>query len=118
MGESRRNPRSTQYKGTLPDNVLGAEVHPVTVPSPDWLRAHPPVAGQPPATPSDDDLIVEYQLFGTWVCPSSLVPQEKWPAVRVPLMTLLKVSIPELRAKAQEAGMVFPEAPKVALVDA
>lgn len=103
MGDARNNPRSPQYRGPLPENVIIPEIQPGTVIDPEWLAANPPVDGVRPEPP-DTAIILQFFLVANWIRPSQLAPREKWPTQKVGLLPLAQLTMAEFKelAAAQE----------------
>lgn len=99
MGEARRNPRSPQYTGPLPEfdiqPVLGHQL----VASPEWLEANKEAiaAGtEPPLRP--EDCMLEIALVAGMLYPSKLTSPEHWKRGGVPLMKLAAVPFVAFKA--------------------
>lgn len=99
MGDANKNPRSIQFKGALPENILGARIEAISRPTKEWEDAHPAVEGEDPPVPGPEDMEVAYVLMATWVFPQRTVKMKDWPVGEVPMATLATIPVNLLKAR-------------------
>lgn len=80
MAQSRSNPRSTQFTGKLPPELLLAGVEVALKPTPEWSAANPTRPGEVPAQPGEADQMACIMLTVQRVIPSALFrgEPERW----------------------------------------
>ena len=125
MSEARRNPRSPQFRGPVPDGeLLGVELQPRVVPTSTWiersraLQAADPLA--PIAEPRDDERELAVFIRCNYVIPSQLVPQDQWPSVGMDVFEVGRISMVDLkkRVKATLASANNSLAEKITITEA
>jgi hypothetical protein len=106
MGEAASNPRSSQYRGPLPENVIVPEIEAGTVIDPEWLKENKPAFGEEWPAPPDTAIHLQFYLVANWIRPSQLVPREKWPHQKVGVTLLSTMTMAEFKelAAAQQAS--------------
>ncbi len=120
MGDSRNNPRSTQYTGPLPEFDLATDVAAFITPNAAFMERSKLAteeaerAGQPAPpmelTPADRDVVVVLRLH--YVVPSRFT--SKPPAATFPVQELFRVPFLSLKAQAravfdtQKMGHLIP----------
>ena len=106
MGESRNNPRSEQYRGPLPENVIIPEIEAGTVIDPEWLTANKPAIGEDWPSPPESAIHLQFFLVANWIRPSQLMPREKWPHQKVGVQLIATLTMEQFKelAVAQAAS--------------
>lgn len=106
MGEVRKlNVNSPQYRGPMPDSIVGGAVQTRVGVDPEWLEANKPTEGQPSIQIPEDKQFVEWRLVGMLVIPSMLVPREKWPTYQIDLGVVAGMTLTEFK----KLAMTTPE---------
>jgi hypothetical protein len=104
MGESRNNPRSTQYTGPLPKFIIQPMLGHRFQPKPEWLEANKEAITAGTASPPGPyDVNLEIIISAGMAYPSNLVPQERWPSGVLPLAVIASKSFAEFKAEIDAA---------------
>lgn len=109
MGQSRSNPRSPAYKGTLPDLMIGAKVGVVTEPNVAFVlrlqawQADTLNAGKDPPTPTEGEWDAVVYLIGEMTRPIALKDRLHWPHGEAQIAELLRMPFEEFTGRIEMA---------------
>lgn len=96
MGEARdTNVNSPQYRGPMPEHLIGSGITVRIGVDAAWLEANPPT--DPPTPVPDDKQMVEFHLVAALLKPSRLVPQDQWPKYQKAMGCVLSMPLDEFK---------------------
>lgn len=103
MGQARdSNPNSPQYRGQMPDHIVGGTVRTRIGVDAAWLEANPPTDIGPPVTVPDDKQMIQWNLIGVLVKPSAILPRDQWATTQMDLGVVHQMSMAEFKELAAE----------------
>lgn len=103
MGESRNNVNSLQYRGPMPEHLIGSGISVRVGVDAAWLEANPPT--DPPMPVPDDKQVVEFHLVAALVKPSQLVPRDQWPTYQKAFGCVLSMPLDEFKREVMGAAV-------------
>lgn len=120
MGQSRFNPRSPAFKGTLPDLLIGAKISVVTQPNAEFqmrlqaFRDDPLNAGKEQPVPKEGEWDAAVVIIGELTRPSAMKDRLKWPHGEAMLAEILTMPFEEFVQRIElECPQVRADAPPV-----